>query len=94
VPDHPDRRRPARANRADRLVRPRPRGAVSTITLAAGDGDQPSVVMAYGAQPIGQPVAIGGPFVMNTKTEITQAFSDFHSGQFGDIPRQARLKYR
>ena len=32
--------------------------------------------------------------VMNTKTEIRQAFNDFHSGKFGDIPRQARLKYR
>ena len=31
---------------------------------------------------------------MNTKTEITQAFNDFHSGKFGDIPWQARLKYR
>jgi quercetin 2,3-dioxygenase len=50
--------------------------------------------MAYSAQPIGQPVAMGGPFVMNTKTEIIQAFNDFHSGKFGDIPRQARLKYR
>jgi len=56
------------------------------ITLAAGDGDQPSVVMLYSGQPIGQPVALGGPFVMNTKTEITEAFNDFHSGKFGDIP--------
>jgi len=31
---------------------------------------------------------------MNTKTEITQAFNDFHSGKFGDIPGQARPKYR
>jgi hypothetical protein len=23
---------------------------------------------------------------MNKKTEITQAFNDFHSGKFGDIP--------
>ena len=73
---------------------PVPGAAVSAITLAAGDGDRESVVMAYSAQPIGQPVAMGGPFVMNTKTEITQAFDDFHSGKFGDIPRQARLKYR
>jgi len=52
------------------------------ITLAADDGDQPSVVMLYS----GQPVALGGPVAMDTKTEITQAFNDFHSGKFGDIP--------
>ena len=73
---------------------PVPDATVSAITLAAGDGDRESAVMAYSAQPIGQPVVMGGPFVMNTRTEITQAFSDFHSGKFGDIPRQARLKYR
>jgi len=50
--------------------------------------------MAYSAQPIGQPVVMGGPFVMNTETEIARAFSDFHSGKFGGIPRQARVKYR
>lgn len=48
--------------------------------------------MTYSAQPICQPVAIGGPFVMSTNTEITQAFTDFHAGKFGDIPRQSRLK--
>jgi quercetin 2,3-dioxygenase len=72
---------------------PVPHTAASVITLATGDGDTPSVVMVYSGQPIGQPVVMGGPFVMNTKTEITQAFQDFHSGTFGDIPRQARLKY-
>jgi quercetin 2,3-dioxygenase len=72
---------------------PVPEATVSRITMAAGDGDRESVVMAYSGQPIGQPVAMDGPFVMNTKTEITQAFNDFRSGKFGDIPRQARLKY-
>jgi redox-sensitive bicupin YhaK (pirin superfamily) len=72
---------------------PMPQTTASVITLATGDGDQPSVVMVYSGQPIGQPVAMGGPFVMNTKAEITQAFNDFHAGKFGDIPRQARLKY-
>ena len=72
---------------------PVPHTAASVTTLATGDGDTPSVVMVYSGQPIGEPVAMGGPFVMNTKTEITQAFKDFHSGEFGDIPRQARLKY-
>lgn len=72
---------------------PVPRATGSVITVAAGDADQPSVVMACSGRPIGQPVAMGGPFVMNTKAEITQAFSDFHAGKFGDIPRPARLKY-
>jgi Pirin C-terminal cupin domain len=40
----------------------------------------------------GQPVVMGGPFVMNSKAEIAQAFRDFHSGKFGDIARQARLQ--
>ena len=72
---------------------PVPGATVSTIALATGD-DRQSIVMVYSGQPIGQPVAMGGPFVMNTKTEITQAFHDFHAGKFGDFPRQARLKYR
>jgi redox-sensitive bicupin YhaK (pirin superfamily) len=68
-------------------------GTVSTMSLATGDGEHPSVVMIYSGEPIRQPVAMGGPFVMNTEDEITQAFNDFHSGKFGEIPRQARLKY-
>jgi quercetin 2,3-dioxygenase len=49
--------------------------------------------MVYSGEPIGEPVAFGGPFVMNNQAEIAQAFRDFHGG-FGDIPRQARLRYR
>lgn len=71
---------------------PLPRATGSLITVATGDGDQPSVVMVYSGQPIGQPVVMGGPFVMNTNAEITQAFSDFQAGKFGDIPRQRRLE--
>jgi redox-sensitive bicupin YhaK (pirin superfamily) len=50
--------------------------------------------MAYSGRPIGEPVVAGGLFAMNSKAEIAQAFRDFHSGKFGDIPRQARLQYR
>ncbi|GII23043.1 hypothetical protein Pme01_26400 [Planosporangium mesophilum] len=65
----------------------------SLLQLAAADRDGQSRVMVYSGQPIGEPVAMGGPFVMNKRTEITQAFADFHAGKFGDVPRQARLKY-
>ena len=33
-------------------------------------------------KPIGEQIARGGPFVMNTKEEITQAISDYQSGNF------------
>jgi quercetin 2,3-dioxygenase len=63
----------------------------SVITLTTGNTDQAATIMIYSGQPIEQPVAMGGPFVMNTQVEIRQAFTDFRSGKFGQIPRQARL---
>lgn len=72
---------------------PVPEAQVTEIALTAADGDVPSVVMVYSGEPIREPVAFGGPFVMNTQAEIEQAFRDFRGGKFGDIPRQARLRY-
>jgi redox-sensitive bicupin YhaK (pirin superfamily) len=66
----------------------------SILTLAAQDREHPTKVMIYSGRPIREPVAMGGPFVMNTKVEIAKAFQDFHAGKFGAVPRQARLKYR
>ncbi|HXP21864.1 MAG TPA: pirin family protein [Streptosporangiaceae bacterium] len=63
------------------------------LRLAVPDRAEPARVMVYSGQPIGEPVAMGGPFVMNTRSEIAQAFADFHAGAFGDIPRRARLAY-
>ncbi len=33
-------------------------------------------------KPIGEPIARGGPFVMNTKNEILKAVQDYHNGTF------------
>jgi redox-sensitive bicupin YhaK (pirin superfamily) len=66
---------------------------VSSITLETGDGDAPSLVMTYSGPPIREPVAFGGPFVMNTQAEVRQAYADLHAGKFGDVPRLARLAY-
>ena len=33
-------------------------------------------------KPINEEIARGGPFVMNTKSEILQAVQDYHSGNF------------
>jgi quercetin 2,3-dioxygenase len=71
---------------------PAPAAAGSVLRLVAGP-EAPCRMMIYSGEPIGEPVAFGGPFVMNTPAEIEAAFADFRAGKFGEIPLQARLKY-
>ncbi|PJB11955.1 MAG: short-chain dehydrogenase [Flavobacteriales bacterium CG_4_9_14_3_um_filter_40_17] len=42
-----------------------------------------AVVLILSAEPIHEPIAAQGPFVMNTKAEIIQAINDFNLGKFG-----------
>jgi hypothetical protein len=65
----------------------------SSMRLATSDGDDVTRLMVYSGTPLHEPVAVGGPFVMNHHTEITQAFQDLQAGKFGEVPKQTRLAY-
>ena len=65
-------------------------GAGDYITVSADkaqEGRSPKLdVIVVGGQPIREPLAWAGPFVMNSKAEVMQAYDDFQHGRFGHIP--------
>jgi redox-sensitive bicupin YhaK (pirin superfamily) len=65
-------------------------GPGDVISLAADQAQtskSPTLeLIILGGQPIREPVAWGGPFVMNTRAEVIKAFEDFQRGAMGQIP--------
>lgn len=47
-------------------------------------GEEATFIVLSG-EPLNEPIASAGPFVMNTKEEIYKAFEDYRNGEFGDL---------
>lgn len=60
----------------------------TAVKLTAGEQvtitsmDRPAQVLLISSLPLGEPIAWGGPIVMNTKTELQKAFRDLEMGTF------------
>ena len=57
-----------------------------TASLKIKNNNEVSKILVLQGRPINEPVVQHGPFVMNTKQEIYQAFEDYQKTQFGGWP--------
>ena len=58
------------------------RNSGTMINMAAAEN---SIILVLSGQPINEPIFQYGPFLMNTKTEIIEAFDDYNNGKFGQL---------
>lgn len=64
--------------------------ATDHLALMANDGEyfeiqatEETVILVLSGEPINEPIAAQGPFVMNTRDELLEAFNEYNTGKFG-----------
>jgi len=79
----------------------RPVSAGQAVVFADGDavqvdntGGEPLEIILLGGEPLREPVAQYGPFVMNHRHELVQAVDDFNAGRLGTIPTDGLRPFR
>lgn len=69
------------------------KAAVNHLVLFRNDGEnftvsaqEDSIILIISGMPLDEPIYAHGPFVMNSREEIMQAFEDYNMGRFGYLP--------
>ena len=68
-------------------------GPGDAVTVDAS-GAAPLEVLLLGGEPLREPIATYGPFVMNDRAQLVQAMEDFRAGRLGVIPADGLRPYR